>query len=199
MVRPDICYEGLVSRIHGTSHVESRWAGSPSVHLLYFSIVSCICLCVASFSWNEILLLLVTAIFTCAKCLFMLVLQCNDWQWLWILFCCWHPQLLAYHACNTGILGMYRSSRGANSKKKKYAKSLSAHWGSDPLNISATPFSTQSSYSDQYQACSSRVFSSSMVQKSSWKLFQRENRKQHPRCMILIWLPNVLDSYIKYT
>ena len=36
-------------------------------------------------------------------------------------------------------------------------KILSCLWGSDPLNISATHFSTQGSYGDKCQACSSRV------------------------------------------
>ena len=34
---------------------------------------------------------------------------------------------------------------------------LSSHWGRNPINTSATTFSTQSNYSDKYQACSSFV------------------------------------------
>jgi len=42
---------------------------------------------------------------------------------------------------------------------KNYENLLSVYWGSDPLNISATPFSThdQGSYDNTHQACSSRV------------------------------------------
>lgn len=193
MVRPDICYEGLVSSIHGTSHVESRWAGSPSVHFLYFNIVS---LSMCGFNWDEILLVLVTVIFTKA-----VLNACSCWCFNATIdsdyesfFAVDTPSCLLTMPAMLVSLG-YTGCQ----QQKKVRKSLSDHWGSDPLNVSATPFITQSSYSDKYQACSSRVFSSPIVQKSSRKLFHRENRKQHPRWMILIWLPNVLDNHIKYT